>query len=376
MESYPIQPSPVSLAEVKPIGDTEGELLRNHEDIQLKVEQPAVNAVTDLWDKNIGTISSSANTENGVFVDVDWGTLSEENRQIATGLGLVDEKDLEPRVAHIAVEFDPDSPVDEIEKALKDAVSGFKHQPLTWAPKYTLEQIKSIYGYGDEEELRPEEVEEYYFAPDGMFHLSEELYEKSLDQANNESLESSSEAVPELSPMSREQFNMVKHSVDERFPSYRFNNSGARERSVALSFSSTARYAEEHAKVGEDISSFRLAMNASLLGALTPESTQRTQIENELQKDLAPEQLSALRNLDRYIRDVRVRPRVEQGEVTQELGLYVQSGIKAAETFRSQPGVDPDRLILALTAYCAGGSSSIDQKDAMLGLLDSVSAKE
>ena len=180
METDPTITQRPALANIQPIAQSEGQPLASHEDITLLVEAPAVPAVTDLWDKNIGTISSSANAENGVYVVLDWTTLSEGNKNIAYNYGFVDESTVESGRMTIRLPEDVSHSEASVAQDLLKITELFESQELKWAPSYTIDEIKEIYGIGADEKLDPTDVVEFFYAPDGRFHLSPELYQKSL----------------------------------------------------------------------------------------------------------------------------------------------------------------------------------------------------
>ncbi len=68
-----------------------GVIPRNKEDLASLVEPPLLEACEELYDMNINTVMSSANSkdvETGTaYIDIEFDTLSDENKGIAHGLG-------------------------------------------------------------------------------------------------------------------------------------------------------------------------------------------------------------------------------------------------------------------------------------------------
>jgi hypothetical protein len=159
-------------------------------DIERFVERPAVPACLELFDKNIRTISASANAKDvdvRAYVDIDAVSLSDENRAVAEGVGEAisyhgnrdSDPSLEIDAYKLAVPISPDDNEETIASKLFDIAERFKKQPLTWAPEYNLEQIKQIYCYSADETPSPEEFTDFYYDPaTETFHASEELFRK------------------------------------------------------------------------------------------------------------------------------------------------------------------------------------------------------
>ncbi|GHV26783.1 hypothetical protein FACS1894176_07920 [Bacteroidia bacterium] len=71
---------------MQPIYETAGRTITEKKEIKNMVEAPLVNACEILFDKNIPTFDSSANTENNkkeAWISIIFDELSEENKEIA-----------------------------------------------------------------------------------------------------------------------------------------------------------------------------------------------------------------------------------------------------------------------------------------------------
>ncbi|HET8991516.1 MAG TPA: hypothetical protein VFN31_00590 [Candidatus Saccharimonadales bacterium] len=181
------------LNEVQPIELPEGSLIRSSSELEQLVEGPALLACQTLYNDNIRTISASANSKDidEAYIDIDFSSLSEENKAIALANGVpvvlegtASDQDPQPKAVKLAIGLDlTDNPVTVSEK-LQDLALRFKKQELLWAPRYSIDQLKSIYGYSKEEPVSVEDFEQegfYYDPASQQFHLSQELYEKSRE---------------------------------------------------------------------------------------------------------------------------------------------------------------------------------------------------
>ncbi len=158
------------------------------ENLTKLVEAPLLEACEELYDKNIQTIMSSANQKDieyggNAYIDIDFDSLSEENKLIATQLGeLFEMHGFKPKKC-IKLKFpvNENTTVGEIRKIAHEAVSKFKKQEMTWAKRYNLDDLAKIYMV-PRETLNPESFPDmYYDAQTGYFYESEEHYRK----ANN-----------------------------------------------------------------------------------------------------------------------------------------------------------------------------------------------
>lgn len=112
-----------------------GVTVQTKEDLSRLVEPPLLEACEELYDKNIQTVMSSANSKDVEighgYIDVDFDLLSPENQQIALTFG---EPFLmhgpEPRSQCVKLEFpiDNTTTVGDVRRMVHEAVSKFKPQ--------------------------------------------------------------------------------------------------------------------------------------------------------------------------------------------------------------------------------------------------------
>jgi hypothetical protein len=180
---------PTLLKDIKPIKESRGAIIKTREQLRELVEPPLLPACEALYDKNIQTLETTANSEvikyggkAGIVIKFD--TLSEENKNIAKRLCQVEPSADGYTVATIEVPVDENTSVAEIEEKTLHIANEFRKQPLTWTPKFTIEQLRVFYGLdADEEEYGPESFtsQMYYDANEKLFYLNKEQYEKAKD---------------------------------------------------------------------------------------------------------------------------------------------------------------------------------------------------
>jgi hypothetical protein len=179
------------LAEIPPIQHTQGELITSMNDIERFVESPAVPACQDLFNKNIRTVSASANAKDVnacAYIDVDASSLSEENRAIAARIGRAisyrgnrdQDASLPVDAYKLSAEVTSNDTEESIAAKLFGLAAEFQQQPLTWLQTFTMEQMKKVYGYKPHESPAPQLFTDFYYdAVSGTFFPSEELFRKS-----------------------------------------------------------------------------------------------------------------------------------------------------------------------------------------------------
>ncbi len=150
------------------------------------IEKPLLEACEELYDKNVKTISSSANKKNiedgEGYIIIDFASLSEENKEVARGYGDPYTHG-EYKAVKISIPLDEFSTVENISEKAKEISSNFHKQEPVWIEAYTLEELKEAYKIppGEEEFDHPETWEEegyYYDSQNGLFYLSEDHYGK------------------------------------------------------------------------------------------------------------------------------------------------------------------------------------------------------
>ena len=177
---------PIFLKDIDPIEQSSSSVVRSREDLKNLVELPLLNACEILWDNNIRTIASSANKKDlldgNARIVIDFNSLSKENKKIAMNIG--DPYDYaDTRALNIDIPVHEGTQVENIENAARIIVSGFKSQPMIWAEKYSLDDIREQLLL---KEMTIEEAKQatglYYDDESGYFYRSEEQFKKSSDQ--------------------------------------------------------------------------------------------------------------------------------------------------------------------------------------------------
>ncbi len=190
-ELYIAPNPPNALSNIIPIELSYGQLARTIADLDRIVEPPALPACQDLYNKNIKTVSASANRKDseGAYIIVDFASLSDENKATALKLGEpvapirhdVSSDSSDPEAVKLFVPLDVDDTPATVSEKLKSIAEPFVAQRLLWAPSYTIDELKAIYSYKQDEDVPIEDfvAEGFYFDPENeRFHLSEELYLK------------------------------------------------------------------------------------------------------------------------------------------------------------------------------------------------------
>jgi len=171
---------PVKIAEILPIEQSSGVPVFTREMLRKLVESPLLSACEELYDKNIQTLSTSANQKdikNGTArIVIDFDSLSDENKEIGRKLGNILKKGDMARL-DIEIPVNKNSTAQEIKSLAESIAHKFKKQEMIWAPSYTLEQAREIYGIDPNEEKYGVEAFAdllYYDKERKLFYLSEE----------------------------------------------------------------------------------------------------------------------------------------------------------------------------------------------------------
>lgn len=177
-------PGNIMIRNIFPICESSINVL-SREDLVKLVEAPLLEACEELYDKNIKTLWSSANKENlehGGYanIQIDFDTLSDKNKEIALKFGKLSELHGEKNKKSIELRFPltKNTTVGEIRTMAHQVVSQFEKQKMTWAEKFTLDDLAKAYRV-PREELSPETFPEmYYDAKTGYLYKSEEHFKK------------------------------------------------------------------------------------------------------------------------------------------------------------------------------------------------------
>ncbi|EKD23773.1 MAG: hypothetical protein ACD_81C00185G0011 [uncultured bacterium] len=179
--------APIKIAEIAPIEESRNTWVRDRKHLKELVEAPLLSACEVLWDKNIRTLSTSANTKDikygSAHLIIDFDSLSDENKKIGENLGEVFWGDNMNQLK-IEIPVTESSTTNDI-KSLADSIAHkFGNQKMTWAPFYTLEQVRRIYGIDPNDEAYGVDdftSQFHYDSERKLFFLSEEHARKSKD---------------------------------------------------------------------------------------------------------------------------------------------------------------------------------------------------
>ena len=176
--------APIKIGEIKPIEESHT-VVRNREQLKELVEGPLLSACEELYDKNIRTLSTSANEKDIQYgtahLIIDFDSLSEENKKVGEQLGEIHPAD-ETNQLVIKIPIAESSTADEIREFAESIAHKFEKQPMTWAPSYTLEQMRQVYGIDPKDETYGVEAfgdQFYYDLERKLFYHSEEHAQKS-----------------------------------------------------------------------------------------------------------------------------------------------------------------------------------------------------
>lgn len=177
--------TPTKIGEIKPIEESRNTTVRTREQLRVLVESPLLSACEELYDKNIRTLSTSANEKDIQYgtahLIIDFDSLSEENKKIGEQVGEIHRAD-EMNQLVIKIPVTENSSADEIKEFADSVAHKFEKQAMTWAPSYTLEQMRQIYGIDPNDETYGVEAfadQFYYDQEKKLFYHSEEHAQKS-----------------------------------------------------------------------------------------------------------------------------------------------------------------------------------------------------
>lgn len=167
------------ITEVEPIEQSREKMIETKEQIKELVEAPLLAACEELYDKNIQTLSTSANKNDvlyGGYINIDFDSLSEKNKEIAKTLGELSGGG-NSRHVKIKIPLNENTTVEEIKSFAESVVGKFEKQPMKWAPRYTLKDLREIYCDG-EAQVEDFSGRYYYDSEEKLFYLSEEHFKK------------------------------------------------------------------------------------------------------------------------------------------------------------------------------------------------------
>jgi hypothetical protein len=190
----PAPPVPQDFSDVRRIAESRGAVPRNVDALDEIVETPLLPAARLLYERGVQTTESSANPEANTDgygkMTINYETLSVENQRKARELAQATVQ-LPPESRPIAIVQSGDGytavtmnvslqgSVDEIAARATAIAEQFAPQPMLWAPRYTLDELKEGYGISAEEPVEPSE-----FVAEGLYYDSDrELFFLSEDHA-------------------------------------------------------------------------------------------------------------------------------------------------------------------------------------------------
>jgi hypothetical protein len=181
---------PQKISEITCTAESSCAIIRTKEEIKKYVEQALISACEELYDKNIRTIATSANQKDievgYAYIDLDFDSLSKNNQSIGEQVGEIYQQN-NKNFLKIKTPVNSDSTVEEIKNAAGIIVHKFQKQPMTWAPKYTLQEARELYRIDPNDErydIASFEQYLYYDKKTKLFYFSQEHAQKT-----NESIE-------------------------------------------------------------------------------------------------------------------------------------------------------------------------------------------
>lgn len=163
--------------------------ITTREEVSKYVELPLLQACLDLWDKNIRTLSTTANSRDIVEgianITLDYNSLSDANKQIAQGLGEIIEW-YDTVAISINYPIASQTLLSELSQRAIESAALFKKQMARWVPIYTLEELKQLAKIKPDNKAADDpdywaEYGLYFDASSGNYFKSKEHFEKSLE---------------------------------------------------------------------------------------------------------------------------------------------------------------------------------------------------
>jgi hypothetical protein len=176
-----------SLADIPVIEGSTDKMIWSRDQLKTLIEGPLLQACEELYDKNIRTISSSANRTDiktgHVYIIIDFDSLSEENKKIALHFDSPFEYGGSQAVK-IIIPVSDKTTVDEISQEAIRISGAFQKQSASWIPKYTLEDLKMIAGISADDKTydEPSAWKDFYYDPkEQLFYDNEEHFIKAQE---------------------------------------------------------------------------------------------------------------------------------------------------------------------------------------------------
>lgn len=177
-----------NIGEVKQITKSRFTDIQERKDIEEIVETPLVTACQEFYDKNIQTIATSANKDNlekgYAYIIIDTDSLSLENKKISEGLNEETENYMDDKhnLLKINIPIDESTTPLEIQNKADEISNQFVKQKMTWAKRYTMDDLNRDYFAEPEDKFSPEDFPDlFYNKEEQIFYLSKEHNDKYQD---------------------------------------------------------------------------------------------------------------------------------------------------------------------------------------------------
>lgn len=165
---------PQQITDIARITESGGIYFDSTQDIPDYVELPLIPTCINLFNKNIRTTWSSANSEQKVAeIYIDYPSLSEENKKII--LSIKSDLDLNYSDIPLSIPISSQTTPEEIHEYFFNISELFKFQNATWEPTYTIEQMQK-WGAGNTIEKIIETTNNYYSPDDKLFFRNKDAY--------------------------------------------------------------------------------------------------------------------------------------------------------------------------------------------------------
>lgn len=185
------------IVDLEAIQQSRDRAIRNREDLAGLVERPLLLACEELYDKNIITLGTSANSKDveiddwenpgqkkpgeGSYIIIEFDTLSVKNQEIGGSLGTVYFAD-DMNQLKITFPLTKEATFEDVQTWSLDVAHKFVKQQYK-PTVYTIEQLRQTYGYdASDESVKPENFSDYYWSPEyQIFFLSKEQHDKAME---------------------------------------------------------------------------------------------------------------------------------------------------------------------------------------------------
>lgn len=175
-----------------------GLIPEKRQDWEKIIETPALEAILELYDKNIRTVSHDANSEQvgkHAVIWIDWNSLSEANQEIAQDMGLdIVDSDEGERLVGLKSPVSEHDTIGQVSQRLSEAQQPFVEQDILYGFEEVTEDYlerlaDELVGY--KEHLSGSEITiqealsivypgHVYYEPENRVYAAEELLDKHL----------------------------------------------------------------------------------------------------------------------------------------------------------------------------------------------------